>query len=217
MVPAVQRATVVSAFEHQRSAHAATCTSPSGHLRQGWITTLEEHLACGSDANSRRGLCDSRHTSTRLTHIYTDPEHTHRTTSTATDRAPNTCPIMTSALALQSQHLTSCVHISPTCSCMRTRPSQRRLRRPQRPRVRHVNSKMLFNIVRYGTASFSKIVPRVMWRLEQRLTWSMRCKCKRNGSCSSGFEFTTPARSDDALDPRYVALEEINEWARRSR
>ena len=32
--------------------------------------------------------------------------HTHSlsTTSTATDRAPYTCPIVTSALALQSQH-----------------------------------------------------------------------------------------------------------------
>ena len=32
-------------------------------------------------------------------HTRTDPEHTHRTTSTATNRAPYTCPIMTSALA----------------------------------------------------------------------------------------------------------------------
>ena len=37
-------------------------------------------------------------------HTRTDPAHTHRTTSTATSSAPYTCPIMTSALALQSQH-----------------------------------------------------------------------------------------------------------------
>ena len=37
-------------------------------------------------------------------HTRTDPARTHRTTNTATNRAPYTCPIMTSALALQSQH-----------------------------------------------------------------------------------------------------------------
>ena len=40
----------------------------------------------------------------RDSHTRTDPAHTNRTTSTATHRATYTCPIMTSALALQSQH-----------------------------------------------------------------------------------------------------------------
>ena len=40
----------------------------------------------------------------RDSHTRTDPAHTHRTISTATNGAPYTFPIMTSALALQSQH-----------------------------------------------------------------------------------------------------------------
>ena len=49
-----------------------------------------------------------------LTHART--QQTHPTTSTATKSAPYTCPIMTSALALQSQRQRASVRVPPWCS-----------------------------------------------------------------------------------------------------